>query len=117
MPVIIGTQAYTPVATLTAGDLVTRALRRGGPIAQGETASADLDPDTANDALAMLNDGIELLSNDRKLIYAVEEVVHGMQAGKFIYTIGKPGNDVGCSFTGSISANILTVTAIASGAL
>lgn len=113
MPVIIGTQTSPVGATLTAGDLIRGALRRIGAVAAGEP----IPPETFNDTFALLNDWLDQLSNEKSLIFCVQEVIHTMAAGKFQYTIGQPQNDVGCSFTGQINADVLTVTAISSGAL
>lgn len=113
MPIIIGTQTSSSGATTTALDLIRGALRRVGALASGE----QVDPDTANDCFALLNDWLDQLSNEKSFIFCTQEVIHGMSSGKFQYTIGQPGNDVGCSFTASILQDVLTVTAIASGAL
>lgn len=113
MPVIVGTPITPSGSTATAFDLIRRALIRIGALARGENPT----PDQANDCLALLNDWLDQLSNEKSFVFCTQEVIHGMASGKFQYTIGQPGNDVGCSFTGSIAQDILTVTAISSGAL
>jgi hypothetical protein len=65
----------------------------------------------------MLNDMLDQWSNQKMMVYAVQEVMHELVSGQYIYTIGQAGADVGCVFTGSIAVNTLTVTGITSGAL
>lgn len=113
MPVIIGTQTSPVGATLTAGDLIRGALRRIGAVASGEP----IPPETFNDSFALLNDWLDQLSNEKSMIFCTQEVIHEMSSGKFQYTIGQPGADVGCTFTGQINADVLTVSAISGGAL
>jgi len=93
-------------------DIIKGSLRAIGSLASGEI------PDSAssNDALALMNDMLDQWSNQKLLVFAVQEVIHELTGGQYIYTIG-PGGNVGCSFTGSVSGNVLTVSAIASGAL
>ncbi len=100
------------MATTTPLKLITRALRDIGGAAAGEPISAA----DANDCFDTLNDMLDSWSNEALLVYAVQDVIHEITGGKYIYSIG-PGGDVGCSFTGSISASVLTVSAISSGAL
>jgi hypothetical protein len=113
VPVIIGTPTSPSGATLTAFDLLRGALRRVGALAAGETPSTE----TANDTFALLQDWLDQLSNEKSFIFCTQEVIHEMTSGKFQYTIGQSGNDVGCAFTGAILQDTLTVSAISSGAL
>jgi hypothetical protein len=92
--------------------LITRALRDVGAGAAGETPA----PEDIQDCFDTLNDMLDSWSNESLMVYAVQEVIHELTANQYIYTIG-PGGQVGCSFTGFISGNVLTVTAISSGAL
>ncbi len=93
--------------------IIKGALRSIGALATGETPDAD----TANDAFLMLNDMLDQWSNQRMMVFAAQEVMHELASGQYQYTIGQAGADVGCTFTGSIAVNTLTVTAITSGAL
>lgn len=92
--------------------IVNGALRSIGVLAAGEVA----DSDTANDCFSMLNDMLDQWSNQKMMVFAVQEVMHELVSGQYIYTIG-PGGNVGSSITGSISGTTLTVTALSSGAL
>lgn len=100
------------MATTTPLKLITKALQDVGGAATGETIAAS----DANDCFDTLNDMLDSWSNESLMVFAVQDVIHELTAGKYIYSIG-PGGDLGCSFTGSISGSVLTVTAIASGAL
>lgn len=70
----------------------------------------------ASDAFDMLNDMLDQWSNERMMLYCVQEVIHELVAGQYIYTIGS-GGMVGAVFTGSIAGTTLTVTALTSGAI
>jgi hypothetical protein len=96
-----------------AKDLINGALRSIGALASGESP----DPDTANDALVMLNDMLDQWSNQKMMLFCVQEVIHELTSAKYIYSIGNSAADVQCVFTGSIAGTVLTVTAITSGAL
>lgn len=96
----------------TPSDVVNKALSDIGALAAGETP----DPNIANDAFDTLNDMLDQWSNQKMMLFCVQEVIHELTGGTFVYTIGQGGN-VGCSFTGSIAGTTLTVTAITSGAL
>jgi hypothetical protein len=96
----------------TALDIIKGSLRSIGAIGTGESPDAD----TANDAFAMLNDMLDMWSNERMMVFCIQEVIHELVANTYIYTIGS-GGDIGASVTGSISGTTLTVTALASGAL
>jgi len=93
-------------------DIITKALGDIGAYAPGDNIEAAL----ANDAFDTLNDLLDSTSNEKEMIYCSQEVIHEVSGTSQAYTIGV-GGQVGCSFTGSIAANVLTVTAIASGAL
>ena len=93
--------------------IIKGALRSIGALATGETPDAD----TANDAFLMLNDMLDQWSNERMMVFAVQEVMHELASGQYQYTIGQAGADVGCIFTASIAVNTMTVTGVTSGAL
>ena len=97
-------------------DVISRALKDIGALEAGETPS----PDAAQDAFEMLNDMIDQWSNENMMVFNVTEIICPVISGQTQYTIGpNPStlNFIGASFTGSIAGNILTVTAIASGAI
>jgi hypothetical protein len=97
-------------------DIVSRALKDIGALEAGETPT----PDAAKDAFEMMNDMIDQWSNENMMVFNVTEIICPVISGQTQYTIGpNPStlNFIGASFTGSISGNILTVTAIASGAI
>ena len=93
-------------------DIVSRALKDIGALEAGESPSAD----AAQDAFDMLNDLIDQWSNEEMMVYYKNEIVFPITPGVTQYTIGPTGN-INASITGSISGNILTVTAINSGAI
>lgn len=93
-------------------DIVRRALTAIGAIAAGDPIESTM----ANDAFDMLNDMLEQWSNDRMMLYYIQEIIHEITASQYVYTIG-PGGMMGASATGSIAGNTLTVSALASGAL
>jgi hypothetical protein len=97
-------------------DIVSRALKDIGALEAGETPT----PDAALDAFEMMNDMIDQWSNENMMVFNVTEIICPVISGQTQYTIGpNPStlNFIGASFTGSISGNVLTVTAIASGAI
>ena len=97
-------------------DIVSRALKDIGALESGETPT----PDAALDAFEMLNDIIDQWSNENMMVFNVTEIICPVISGQTQYTIGpnpSTQNFIGASFTGSIAGNILTVTAIASGAI
>ena len=97
-------------------DIISRALKDIGAIANGETPT----PDEAQDAFEMLNDLIDQWSNENFMVFNVTEIIFPVINGQTQYTIGpnpSTQNFIGASFTGSISGNILTVTGINSGAV
>jgi hypothetical protein len=97
-------------------DIVSRALKDIGALEAGETPT----PEAAQDAFEMLNDLIDQWSNEDMMVYNVTEIIFPVISGQTQYTIGpvaSTANYIGASFTGSISGDILTVTAIGSGAV
>ncbi len=97
----------------TALDVIKGSLRSIGALGTGDTP----DPDTAADAFAMLNDMLDMWSNERMMVFCIQEVIHELVGGQYIYTIGDQSSDVACLFTGTSVNNVLTVTAVTSGAL
>jgi len=93
-------------------DIVSRALKDIGALEAGETPTAD----AAQDAFDMLNDLCDQWSNEEMMVYYKNEIVFPIVPGQTQYTIGPTGN-INASITGSITGNILTVTAINSGAI
>ena len=72
--------------TSTANDIITGALRQINQYAAGEP----LDANDANDALQVLNDLIDSLSNDKLYIYTANENIVAWTPGQFQYSIGNP---------------------------
>jgi hypothetical protein len=93
-------------------DIVSRALKDIGALEAGEVPTAD----AAQDAFDMLNDLVDQWSNEEMMVYYKNEIVFPIVPGQTQYTIG-PTGDINASFVGSITGNILTVTAINSGAI
>ncbi len=93
-------------------DLITLSLINIGALEEGETPGAA----AQNIAFNMLNFMLDQWSNEKMMVYCVQEVIHKLTPSQFNYTIGLNGS-VGATFTGSIAGNILTVTSVASGAL
>ena len=91
-------------------DLVTRSLRAIGALGAGESPSSDM----ANDAFDMLNDMLDTWSNATIMVPYVTEIIFTLTPNQQFYTIGQ-GGTVGGTFTGSISLQTLTVTAIPAG--
>ena len=96
----------------TPQDIINRALKDVGALAAGETPAA---ADSA-DAFDMLNDMCAQWSNENMMVFYKTEIIFPTTPNQVQYTIG-PGGQVGASFTGSIAATTLTVTAITSGAI
>jgi hypothetical protein len=97
-------------------DIVSRALKDIGALEAGETPS----PDAAQDAFEMMNDLIDQWSNEDMMVFNITEIIFPVIAGQVQYTIGpdpSTANFIGASFTGSITGNVLTVTALTSGAV
>ena len=93
-------------------DIISRSLKDIGALAAGETAS----PEESQDCLDMMNDMIDNWSNQNMLIYNVTEIIFPVTAGQTQYVIGANG-DLGSTFIGSISGNILTITSVLSGSV
>jgi NADH:ubiquinone oxidoreductase subunit B-like Fe-S oxidoreductase len=93
-------------------DIISSALKDIGALAAGETPT----PEAAQDAFIMLNRMIDQWSNEQMMIFYKTEIIFTLTPGQTQYTIG-PGGQIGAVFTGSITNNILTVTAITSGAI
>ncbi len=93
-----------------AQDLVERALRSIGAYAPGDP----VDPDDFNDALDTLNDMLETWSNATMMVNYVTEIIFTIVGNTYQYTIGQ-GGTIGGTFTGSIAATTLTVSAISAG--
>ncbi|MSX98156.1 MAG: hypothetical protein F2743_08595 [Actinobacteria bacterium] len=93
-------------------DIISSALKDIGALAAGETP----DPAAAQDAFTMMLRMIDQWSNEQMMVFYKTEIVYTLTSGQTQYTIG-PGGQIGSVFTGSISNNVLTVTAITSGAI
>lgn len=93
-------------------DIISRALKDIGALASGETPT----PEEAQDALDMMNDMLDQWSNEDMMVYNTTEIIFPVVSGQTQYTIG-PSGDIGSNFTGSISGDILTITAVNSGAV
>lgn len=94
-------------------DLIANSLRAIGALAAGETVDAV----TANDVLGLLNDLLDMWSNETLMVYYTTEIIFPLVNAQYQYTVG-PGGQIKATFTGSISAQgVLTVTALSSGAL
>lgn len=87
-------------------DIVTRAMKDIGAIAAGEVPTAD----EAQDGLDMLNDMIAQWSNENMMVFYRSEIIFQTTQNQVQYTIG-PSGQMGATFTGSISGNVLTVPA------
>ena len=98
--------ATTPI------DIISSALKDIGALAAGETPS----PEAAQDAFIMMNRMIDQWSNEQMMVFYKTEIIFTLTSGQTQYTIG-PGGEIGSIFTGSIANNVLTVTAITSGAI
>jgi len=93
-------------------DIISRALKDIGALEAGESPSAD----AVQDAFDMLNDMVGQWSNEDMMVFYKNEIIFPITAGQTQYTIG-PGGQIGCSFVGSITGNILTITSINSGGI
>ena len=93
-------------------DIISRALKDIGALEAGETPT----PEATQDAFDMLNDLVDQWSNEEMMVFYKNEIVFPIVPGQTQYTIG-PGGQINSSFTGSISGSVLTITAIASGAI
>ena len=93
-------------------DIISRALKDIGALEAGETPSSD----SVQDAFDMLNDMVAQWSNEDMMVFYKNEIIFPITPGQTQYTIG-PGGQIGCSFVGSIAANVLTITSINSGGI
>ena len=93
-------------------EIITRAMKDIGAVAAGEQPT----PDEAKDGLEMLNDMLDQWSNENMMVYNYTEIIFPVVQGQTQYTIG-PSGDIGSNFTGSVSGDILTITAVNSGAV
>lgn len=93
-------------------EIISSALKDIGALAAGETPT----PEAAQDAFIMLNRMIDQWSNEQMMIFYKTEIIFTLTPGQTQYTIG-PNGQIGAVFTGSITNNVLTVTAITSGAI
>lgn len=93
-------------------DLITKSLSAIGAHAPGEAVESGI----ADQCFDLLNDMLDQWSNDKQLLYCVQEVIHELVGSQYVYTIGN-GGMVGAVFQGSISGDTLTVTALTSGAI
>lgn len=75
----------------TAGDIINGSLRLIGQLAEGEAPSAD----TAQDALAAMNQMIESWNTERLAVYATETQTFSWPANVASRTIGPTGDFVG----------------------
>jgi len=97
-------------------DIISGALKDIGALAAGETPTAD----AAQDALAMLNLIVDQWSNENMMVFNIQEIIWNVVPGQVQYTIGPnhtTANFIGAQYTGSIAGNVLTVTAITTGAV
>jgi len=93
-------------------DIISSALKDIGALAAGETPT----PEAAQDAFVMMQRMIDQWSNEQMMVFYKTEIIYTLTPGQTQYTIG-PGGEIGATFTGSITNNILTVTAITQGAI
>lgn len=93
-------------------NLIQSALLDIGARAPGESVP----PEDSTEAFILMQQMLDSWWNEPQMLFYKQEIIHELTGGTYIYTIGPAGN-VGCSFTGSIASNVLTVTAITSGAL
>lgn len=93
-------------------DLISKSLGDIGALAAGEGVEANI----ANDAFDTLNDLLDQWSNEKMLLPCVQEVIHELTGGTYVYTVGPLGN-VGSAVAGSISGITLTVSSLSAGAI
>jgi len=92
----------------TALDVIKGALKRINELAAGETP----DDDTANDALYVLNDLLDSLSNEHLACYARVENIFNLTSGQNIYTVGNPAGGTMLGTVAQGSNVISNVTAM-----
>ena len=93
-------------------DIISRALKDIGALEAGETPT----PEASQDAFDMLKDMLDQWSNESMMVFYKNEIIFPLVSGQTQYTIG-PNGQIGATFTGSITGNILTVTSIQSGGI
>jgi len=93
-------------------DIISRALKDIGALEAGETPT----PEASQDAFDMLQDMLDQWSNESMMVFYKNEIIFPLVSGQTQYTIG-PNGQIGATFTGSITGNILTVTSIQSGGI
>ena len=93
-------------------DIISRALKDIGALEAGETPT----PEASQDAFDMLQDMLDQWSNESMMVFYKNEIIFSLVSGQTQYTIG-PNGQIGATFTGSITGNILTVTSIQSGGI
>ena len=91
-------------------DIVTRSLQDIGAYAPGET----IDASDANSAFNMLNDMMDMWSNETMMVPYKTEIIWTLSTNVITYSIGD-GGTIGGSVTGSISGTTLTVSAVSTG--
>jgi hypothetical protein len=91
--------------TSTSLDILTGALRNINVLEAGEP----MQPDDAADALQVLNDLLDSLSNDKLFLFTANEAILAWTPGQFQYTIGNP---VAGTFTGYTVAGSSLITGI-----
>lgn len=94
----------------TSSDICRRSMRAVGALASGETP----DSNEENEVFDMLNDLVDQLSNSPQFISYKTEIIFNLVGNVYQYTIG-PGGTIGGTFTGSIAADVLTISAISAG--
>jgi hypothetical protein len=79
------------MATYTAGDQITRALRLLGILAEGETPSAAM----SQDALTAMNQMLDSWSTERLTVFSTQDQVFTWPSSIISRTLGPTGNFVG----------------------
>jgi hypothetical protein len=79
------------MATYTAGDQITRALRLLGILAEGETPSADM----SQDALTAFDQMVDSWNTERLSVFVTQDQVFTWPAGEISRTLGPSGDFVG----------------------
>lgn len=93
-------------------DLISQALRTIGALAGGETPDAVM----ANDCFGLLNQMLDIWSNEHLMVYYSTEIIHQLTSNVYQYTIGPTGS-IRSQFTGSISNTTLTATSLTNGGI
>jgi hypothetical protein len=79
------------MSTFTTGDLINRALRLLGVLAEGETPSAA----TSQDSLIAVQQMIESWDTERLSVFSTQDQIFTWPAGQITRTLGPSGNFVG----------------------